>query len=58
MISTRGLKMIEQIMNLGLRTIANGPAAHIGDLYLSNAALFLVVVLAPGLITLILWSIV
>lgn len=50
--------MIDQIMQAGLRTIANGPAAYIGDLYLSNAALFLVVVLVLGLITLILWGIV
>ena len=46
--------MIEQIMEMGLRTIANGTAAYIGDLYLSNAALFLVVVLVLGLIALLL----
>lgn len=46
--------MIEQIMNLGLRSIANGPAAYISDLYLSNFALFLVIVLVLGLIALLL----
>lgn len=45
--------MLDQILQEGLRTIANGPAAYIGDLYLSNAALFLVVVLVLGLIALI-----
>lgn len=45
--------MIEQIIQEGLRTIANGPAAYIGDLYLSNAALFLVVVLVLGLVAVI-----
>ena len=46
--------MIEQIMQAGLKANANGPAAYIGDLYLSNFALFLVVVLVLGLIALLL----
>lgn len=48
---------IRDFMADAINLFTGGPAVYAGDLYVSNPALFLVVLLVLGLILLLLWGI-
>lgn len=48
---------IRNFMEHAINLFTGGPAVYAGDLYVSNPALFLVVILVLALIALLLWGI-